>query len=94
MGPRGPAEKRPVPILPTETPKPAPLVKWSQLPPRPVGGVGEEGSCVQLPGSSALPRGRNPWKKQAVFRKNLGEVQEIPCSLFNFPEPLLKSQML
>ena len=72
----------------------SPQKRPNQLPPRPVGGVGEEGSCVQLPGSSVLPRGRNPWKKQAVFRKNLGEVQEIPCSLFNFPEPLLKSQML
>lgn len=84
----------PVSVLPTETPKPAPLGEWSRLPAQRGGEVGEGGSSVQLPGSSLLPRGRNPWKKREVFRKDLGEVQEIPCSLFNFPEPLLKSQML
>ena len=84
----------PISVLPTETSKPVPSGEWSQLPAQHGGEVGEGGSSVQLPGSSLLPRGRNPWKKREVFRKDLGEVQEIPCSLFNFPEPLLKSQML
>lgn len=49
---------------------------------------------MQLCGPSVLPGGRNPWKKQAVFRNDLGEVQEIPHSPLRFPEPLLKSQIL
>ena len=95
MGSRGPAEKCTVSIFPTDMHKSSPFGRMEPISNTECRGRWvKKALSVQLCGFSVLPGGRNPWKKQAVFRNDLGEVQEIPCSSFNFPEPLLKSQIL
>ena len=85
----------PVSIFPTDVHKSSPFGRMEPISNTECRGRWvKKALSVQLCGFSVLPGGRNPWKKQAVFRNDLGEVQEIPCSSFNFPEPLLKSQIL
>lgn len=62
--------------------------EWSQFPAGSVG-VGEGRSRLAAWGFSALLCGRNPWKKQVVFRSGLEGIQEMCCSAFYSPQPLL-----
>ena len=82
----------PVPILPTGTPRPAPLGEWSQLPARRGGGGERRRRRCSRPLLRAASW-KDPWKKQAVLRKNPGRARStlLPVPL---PEPPLESRML
>lgn len=63
--------------------KNVPFGERSQLPARSVGEVGEGASrfaAVWLLGAALW---KDPGREQAVFRSDLGGVQEIRCSEFN-----------